>query len=263
MVVLQGFLQSVVSGYGGLRYNSNTVYGSQLELTPQLPSGGATRLFFKGLHYLGSTLSLDIAKTGGKVTATLTLRNMTAGAPSISLVDATGSSGGGTRLQIGSPVEVPMARKIVIRRTEEPGGPQPLRLSAHSGGQSRPGARSNALRYTADEHANASLGETAVAPAWHEGMELCSGKCEVNCKTYRPPVGACYSPPLLWPGDTQWGRFDTLDRCNATHLDRSFFSSLNGSCTNRTDGFSLPLHTCIGPFGKPRPWGKFSCSPIS
>lgn len=105
---------------------------------------------------------------------------------------------------------------------------------------------------------------TVVTPAaaWNESMEVCSGKCKSDCKLYRPPVDACYSPPLLWPADVQWGRFDTLDRCNGTHLDRSFFSSVNGSCTHRTGGFSLPLDTCIGPFGKPRPWGKFSCSRI-
>eukprot|EP01043_Picozoa_sp_COSAG02_P019813 COSAG02_NODE_965_length_15584_cov_21.604312_5_plen_128_part_00 len=125
MIVLQGFLQSVVSGYGGLRYNSNAVFGSQLELTPQLPSGNATRLLFNGLHYLGCTLSLDIAKAGGKVTALVMLRNVAAGAPDIMLLNVTsnsgrgGSSGDGTRLQLGLPVEVPIGKKTVIR-TEKP-----------------------------------------------------------------------------------------------------------------------------------------------
>lgn len=110
--------------------------------------------------------------------------------------------------------------------------------------------------------AAASTAASAVAPpaAWNETMEVCTGKCKTDCKIYRPPSGVCYSPPLLWPGDVQWGRFDTLDMCNSTHLDRSFFNSVNGSCTERTGGFSLPLDACIGPFGKPRPWGKFWCS---
>lgn len=113
----------MVSGYGGLRYNSNTVYGSQLELTPQLPSGNATRLLFNGLHYLGSTLSLDIKKVGGNVTASVMLRYVTVGAPNIVLVNATSSSGGssadGTQLHLGSPVEVPIGMKVVIR-SEKP-----------------------------------------------------------------------------------------------------------------------------------------------
>lgn len=92
-----------------------------------------------------------------------------------------------------------------------------------------------------------------------EKMIVCSGKCTSDCKAYSPPLGICYSPPKLWPGDVQWGTADTLDTCNGTHLDRSFYSSSNGSCTARTDGFSLPLDTCVGPFGKPRPWGNFSC----
>eukprot|EP01051_Picozoa_sp_SAG22_P001045 SAG22_NODE_36_length_27184_cov_65.870076_12_plen_211_part_00 len=93
-----------------------------------------------------------------------------------------------------------------------------------------------------------------------ENMTVCTDKCSTGCKTYSPPLGKCYSPPKLWPGDVQWGTTDTLDVCNGTHLDRSFFASTDGSCKARTDGFSLPLHTCVGPFGKPRPWGMFACT---
>ena len=116
--------------------------------------------------------------------------------------------------------------------------------------------------YVSNDPVFKAVGLWSKPVARNESMEVCSGKCSGDCKVYRPPVGACYSPPLLWPGDVQWGAFDTLDRCNATHLDRSFFGSTNGSCTERTDGFSLPLHTCVGPFGKPRPWGKFACPTV-
>lgn len=99
---------------------------------------------------------------------------------------------------------------------------------------------------------------------YNETMTVCmpatpGEKCEGDCKSYNPPLEACYSPLDLWPGDPQWGGSDTLDSCNGTHLHRSFFASTNGTCTARTDSFSLPLHSCIGPFGKPRPWGTFSC----
>ena len=93
-----------------------------------------------------------------------------------------------------------------------------------------------------------------------ETMRLCRDRCSDDCKTYTVPVGECFSPPRLFPGDPQWGDADVLDTCNATHLDRSFFASRDGSCQNRTGGFDgLPLHQCIGPFGTPRPWGEFSC----
>lgn len=98
-------------------------------------------------------------------------------------------------------------------------------------------------------------------PPTHENetMTLCGDKCESDCKVYSPPTGECYSPPVLWPGDPQWGASDTLDLCNHTHIVRSFFTSTNGSCANQTDEFTLPLDVCVGPFGKPRPWGKFAC----
>ena len=95
-----------------------------------------------------------------------------------------------------------------------------------------------------------------------ENMTVCGplARCTEDCKTYQPPLGACYSPPILWPRDSQWGSSDTFDECNATHLSRSFYASTDGTCATRTDGFDLPLHACVGPFGKPRPWGQFSCT---
>jgi hypothetical protein len=114
----QGFLQSVVSGYGGLRYESNPTYGSQLELTPQLPSGSATRLYFKGLHFLGSTLSLDVTKDAGKISASVLLRNVTADAPDLVLMQPASDGGESTpiRLQQGQPVAVAVGKKLVIHR---------------------------------------------------------------------------------------------------------------------------------------------------
>jgi hypothetical protein len=87
---------------------------------------------------------------------------------------------------------------------------------------------------------------------------LCSDKCTSGCKVYRSPLG-CYSPSKLWPGDPQWGKEDILDSLSPLGLsvNRTFFFSTGGSC-DRADGSSteLPTHECIGPFGKPRPWGE-------
>lgn len=93
-----------------------------------------------------------------------------------------------------------------------------------------------------------------------ENMTVCTGHCVGDCKTYGIPIGHCFSPAKLFPGDTQWGTDDVLDTCNRTHLTRSFYNSSNGLCIGRNSGFDLPLLECIGPFGKPRPWGEFSCS---
>ena len=91
-------------------------------------------------------------------------------------------------------------------------------------------------------------------------MTVCKTRCTGDCKTYAPPLNACYNPPTLWPGDEQWGTERVIDTCNATHISRSFFAAMDVECTTRTDGFDLPLGVCLGPFGKPRPWGTFACS---
>ena len=100
-----------------------------------------------------------------------------------------------------------------------------------------------------------------ASSGWTEEMIVCAGKCTSDCRTYRPPVGRCFQPQRLWPGDEQWGDNDVLDRCDAAHglINRSFFASSNGTCAHRTDGFSIPHGDCVGPFGRPMPWGSFSC----
>jgi len=48
---------------------------------------------------------------------------------------------------------------------------------------------------------------------------------------YDLPLGVCYSPPLLFPGDPQWGAGDVLDQCDAAAgiLTRTLYSS-RGTC---------------------------------
>ena len=130
-----------------------------------------------------------------------------------------------------------------------------------------------------------------------EVMTLCVDCTEANLcqkdadkKVYEPPVGKCYSPSLLWPGDDAWGPFDVLDTWSSSsslpstsssfqHLDnissngtrtrsqflppntltRAFYATKDGSCGgSATDNYDLPVDTCLGPFGKPRPWGVFT-----
>ena len=102
-----------------------------------------------------------------------------------------------------------------------------------------------------------------LADAMMENMTLCGAAgqpCSSDCKTYRVPLAQCFSPALRYPGDEQWGPFDVIDICQGSFLNRSFFATTDGSCRNRTDGFVVPLNECVGPFGKPRPFGKFSCT---
>lgn len=149
-------------------------------------------------------------------------------------------------------------------------------------------------------------GFPAAAGTRGETMTLCANCSNaVGCAddpdaaTYHPPVGGCFSPPKLWPGDQSWGEFDVRDTCVVlslaadeevevvtgakpqlgdwgrgdgasaarnehavanSGLKREFFGTTNGTCAGEpTDSFDLPLGVCVGPFGKPRPWGVFTC----
>ena len=92
-------------------------------------------------------------------------------------------------------------------------------------------------------------------------MTVCRSSCSVDCKScastqqrhvlthtsrssrgyptaitcvarYDLPLGVCYSPPLLFPGDPQWGAGDVLDQCDAAAgiLTRTLYSSSGGTC---------------------------------
>ena len=45
-------------------------------------------------------------------------------------------------------------------------------------------------------------------------------------------------------------------------LKRQFFKSADGTCDGTSmeedNSFILPFDDCVGPFGPPRPWGKFT-----
>ena len=83
--------------------------------------------------------------------------------------------------------------------------------------------------------------------------------CGVDGKVYDlPALGTCYSPPILFPGDGQWGAFDVRDAMDGAKLRRAFFNTTDGTCGAETDHFEVPLDACVGPFGPPRPWGRFA-----
>lgn len=96
--------------------------------------------------------------------------------------------------------------------------------------------------------------------------ESCDGADEgtSGCRAYTTPLNACYDARFLFPGDESWGDSDVFDEMIMGNIKRTFYRSGDGSCSGRGEGhngddsFILPLDECVGPFGPPRPWGKFT-----
>jgi len=104
---------------------------------------------------------------------------------------------------------------------------------------------------------------------------LCAGFCDGHdCRAYETPLqGQCYNGQVLFPHDPSWGDGDFSDeviprdldddgeddsRISSWMLRRTLFRTQNGTCAgDETDRWTLPLEECVGPFGQPRPWGKF------
>ena len=77
-------------------------------------------------------------------------------------------------------------------------------------------------------------------------------------QTYAVPLSKCFSPPRLWPDDPQWGSHDVRDDCiNSTYFAAPSLKRRWLACGNKSSGLELPIGACVGPFGKPRPWGVF------
>ena len=106
--------------------------------------------------------------------------------------------------------------------------------------------------------------------------ETCTDAVEAapGCKSYATPLNKCYNAQNLFPNDPSWSDLDIYDEMIMKNLKRTFYQSKDGSCAGRgeasnavpepvdgeEDSFILPLDVCVGPFGPPRPWGKFSIS---
>jgi hypothetical protein len=98
----------------------------------------------------------------------------------------------------------------------------------------------------------------------HLNMTLCNDFCKNGCISYRTPLGTCYNPQEMFPGDPSWGDGDILDNKvtfsnGQVTFQRTFYSSDDATCSTGTppDAETLPLNECVGPFGAPRPWGIF------
>ena len=89
---------------------------------------------------------------------------------------------------------------------------------------------------------------------------LCTNYCQSGCQQYRTPFHRCYNPQTLFPLDSSWAHLDMFDMVlNEVEFMRSFFGTNNETCSgDPTDTFRLQIDECVGPFGKPRPWGNFS-----
>mmetsp|Transcript_26447 Transcript_26447/g.57957 ORF Transcript_26447/g.57957 Transcript_26447/m.57957 type:complete len:167 (+) Transcript_26447:91-591(+) len=96
-------------------------------------------------------------------------------------------------------------------------------------------------------------------------MTLFADKCAgENSKTYITPTNKCYSSTLLFPNDPSRSGKDVYDTTivdpqtpKQTMLIRTFYDTEDGTCRGAGDVFRIPLNECVGPFGKPRPWGIF------
>jgi len=112
--------------------------------------------------------------------------------------------------------------------------------------------------------------------------------CSNHCQIYETPFTTCYNGHMLFPHDPSWSVWDIRDEelqeppqheqqhhhppNNSTtplasprqlpqsqQFQRSFYATHDSSCQGEpTDVYILPLEECVGPFGKPRPWGTFS-----
>lgn len=104
-----------------------------------------------------------------------------------------------------------------------------------------------------------------MADGDHLNSTLCHGYCTGECRSYTTPLNStCYNGQSLFPGDPSWGNVDVMDAIvdgedGRAVLERNFFDASNTSaCLGPSDLYTLPLNECVGPFGRPRPWGTFS-----
>ena len=111
-------------------------------------------------------------------------------------------------------------------------------------------------------------------------LKLCHNRCsDENCVIFQTPIQTCFNGRTLFPHDMDhsWGPYDIYDELihhpynqRIAYFHRYFFLTRDSSCAqDRTkknisidlskaaDVYKLPLEICVGPFGKPRPWGEF------
>lgn len=122
---------------------------------------------------------------------------------------------------------------------------------------------STATTHDGDDHKNPKLAtrvQTLLCDSCHDDATELTQGC-VACIT---PLNTCYNAQVLFPNDDTWGNIDIYDTMIMRDVKRMFYQSTDGSCIGRDkddvveDYFMLPLDECVGPFGPPKPWGKFT-----
>ena len=75
-------------------------------------------------------------------------------------------------------------------------------------------------------------------------------------------IGECTSPSDEWPGDEQWGTTSFIDSYKSPlKMERAFYKDGDDQCSGDVDYVQeMPMKQCIGPWGKPRPWGSLEYS---
>lgn len=137
--------------------------------------------------------------------------------------------------------------------------------------------------------ANATIAEVVSFPSSGSDREssvaflnttLCTDKCFGECENYLTPMEQCYNGHKLFPPfqieqahgqnrSNPYGKYDIFDEVikNSEEIvvaiKRSFFESTDSACENATGSFEqIPLQVCVGPFGKPLPWGSLKIASV-
>ena len=147
-----------------------------------------------------------------------------------------------------------------------------------------------ALALSSDEEVVALLNTTMCSTKCGEDSSaavVSDDNKEKDCQTYLTPIRTCYSSSKLFPEDPSWSGYDIFDAIVPTStntrrrstsstvvstqtnntaagtsllLVRTIYQTTNGTCVPSSQDvvFRLELQQCVGPFGRPRPWGIFA-----
>jgi hypothetical protein len=114
------YLQSVIQGWGGVRYN---VVPGAMTLLPQAPQDSTTNLTLAGLHFRATSVSLSILPTHAVLSHAHGVAPMvTYTPPAVDSFIGVGAENITVTLQPGQVVSVALGRLVVVKCKEEPRG---------------------------------------------------------------------------------------------------------------------------------------------
>jgi hypothetical protein len=114
------YLQSVIQGWGGVRYN---VVPGAMTLLPQAPQDNTTNLTLAGLHFRATSVSLSILPTHAVLSHAHGVAPMvTYTPPAVDSFIGVGAENITVTLQPGQVVSVALGRLVVVKCKEEPRG---------------------------------------------------------------------------------------------------------------------------------------------